>query len=174
MTRDNWRGASTAVAKARECGVDNVRISAVFQNDGAGYFDDFGDQASKMCKDLARQSVPGFQVINLFDDRLKDLRQERPDYHACGFSRFCTYIGADQKVYRCCVYAYNDLGMLGDLRGQSFRRLWFSDDVQQDLREFDAMQCERCMFNEKNRAIQDAIEDGIVPEGSPPDHVNFI
>lgn len=166
VTADNWHEVFLAAQIAKDLGVDNFRISAVFQNDGATYFAPFYERARDLCKQAAALSTPEFKVFNMFGDRVEDLEQANPDYNFCGYQHLNTYIGGDQNVYRCCNLAYNTRGLIGSLKEQRFKDLWLSQAKQQDFDEFDARNCERCMFNGKNRAIIAALQQ--------PRHVNFI
>lgn len=167
VTRDNWQEVVDAAARAKADGADNIRISAVFQNEEARYFDAFGVEAAALCREAESLNDGSFRVFNLFTDRVHDLIEGKPDYSYCGFQHFCTYIGADQQVYRCCVVAYNHIGLLGSIANQRFSELWQSPQVAGLLNNFDARQCPRCMFNNKNRTIQYAVD-------SAPRHVNFM
>lgn len=167
VTRDNWQEVLIAAEHAKEDGADNFRISAVFQNQGARYFDSFGMEAAKLCREAERLATDKFTVFNLFEDRVSDLRMGQPDYSRCDFQRFCTYVGADLAVYRCCCVAYNHVGLLGSIAEHSFHDFWFSPETERKLEEFDARSCERCMFNARNQTIAYALEQN-------PLHVNFL
>jgi MoaA/NifB/PqqE/SkfB family radical SAM enzyme len=166
VTEDNWKEIFQAAQNAKEDGVDNFRISAVFQNEGASYFSGFYEEAKDLCSAVQQQlQSDDFKVFNMFGERLSDLEQQFPDYSFCGYQYFTTYIGADLNVYRCCNTAYNPRGFLGSLETQSFYDLWNS--VKDKLDDFDARRCPRCMFNVKNRQIAYALEEN-------PRHVNFL
>ena len=166
VTKDNWREVLQGARNAKESGADNVRISGIFQNDGIAYFDGFYDEAVELVRQAEALSDDSFSVFNRFDARTQDLEQANPDYEFCGQQHFTTYIGGDQNVYRCCVLAYNDRGKIGSIKEQSFKDLWSSRSKQADFHTFDARDCERCMFNDKNRAILYQIEN-------PPQHASF-
>jgi MoaA/NifB/PqqE/SkfB family radical SAM enzyme len=167
VTKDNWREVATAARLAKEAAADNIRISAVFQPDDERYFEGFYGEAAALCREAATLADERFKVFNNFGDRVSDLTQHAPDYAACGYQHFSTYVGADQNVYRCCVQSYNPRGLIGSLKDQRFRELWESQAKRDDFAGFDARGCERCMFNEKNRTIAYALADG-------PAHVNFV
>jgi len=168
VTKHNWIETALAIAQAKEDGADNIRISAVFQSEGVSYFDDF---ASKVISQLnyakRKYEDEKFRIFDLFSDRLQDLEQQSPDYDTCHIQKLMTYIGADQNVYRCCVTAYNSLGLLGSIKGQSFKRFWQDPTTVEKLRSFNAKQCPLCMFNGKNATIDYALADD-------PGHVNFL
>lgn len=168
VTRENYKEIREGVRLFHSLGVDNVRLSAVFQPEDAEYFQEFYEQA----RDDARLAVDEYQssdfrVFNLFGDRLSDLDQKNPEYEFCAFQQFQCIVGGDQNVYRCCNTAYNPVGFLGSIKNQSFKDLWNSRQKIEAIENFDARQCERCMFNSKNRFINYLIDEH-------PDHVNFV
>lgn len=167
VTRENYSQIQPFVLRAKNSGVDNVRISAVFQSDDERYFDSFYASALDYCRFAREAQTDSFTVYDNFGERLEDLKQHNPDYSFCGYQHFNTYIGADLNVYRCCVYAYNDRGILGSIKDQRFRELWESQGKRDRMENFDARGCERCQFNAKNRAINYAIQ-------IKPEHVNFV
>jgi len=167
VTRDNWTEVLQAAENAREDGVDNFRISAVFQNEGVAYFEPFYNRARELCAEAKKLQNGSFTVFNLFGDRVDDLAQRSPDQSFCGIQHLATLVCADQNVYRCCVLAYNQRGFLGSLKGQTFYDLWLSQNIGDLLRDFDARRCPRCMFNNKNRTIAYAINPN-------PPHANFL
>lgn len=167
VTRDNWREVFQTAANARDDGADNFRLGAEFQNAGADYCREFLAEVRSLCRQAKALQDKHFRVFDLFGSRLDDLTQGAPSDSTCYLQHLVTYIGADLGVYRCCVQAYNSAGLLGSLQDQSFGDVWLSEAVADRLRNFDARQCPRCMFNEKNRTIAYAAE-------AEPGHVNFL
>lgn len=167
VTEYNWKEIYDAAKQAKDLGVDNFRISAVFQNEGSSYFADFYDDVKDLCSAAKQLEDEKFTVFNLFGDRVEDLEQQSPSHSFCPIQRFVTYIGADLSVYRCCVLAYNERGRLGSIANRKFSDLWFSTEVRKLFEDFDARQCPRCMFNKKNEVIRYALNQD-------PGHVNFL
>lgn len=165
VTRENHREIADLVLLARKIGVDNVRISAAFTTEGSEYHRDIFAEAKRQAARSVSLSTPTFRVYDMLGDRVGDLEEGAPDYGFCGIQHFTTYIGGDQRVYRCCVTSYNDQGFLGDLKEQRLADLWSSGDKRQRMQTFDARTCERCMFNARNRAINSAL--------AQPEHENF-
>ncbi len=155
VTRDNYEEILQCAELARHSGADNIRISAVFSQDDFEYHKGHFDAAAKMAKQAVADfdAPPGFRVFNLFDDRINDLKQQRPDYSFCSYMHLNVYIGGDLKVYRCCNLAYNDRGKYGDIADKRFKDFWGTPDQKKAFDTFDARGCDRCMFNNKNRFI---------------------
>ena len=173
VTKENYRGVFEFAEKARKAGVDNVRISAVFQPDGEGYFDDFIDEARDLCRRCESLATKDFEVYNSFGNRVDDLSVGNPDYETCYYQMHTSYLGGDQNAYRCCQTSYNEIGLLGSFAGRKLSDLWFSDEVQRSLKEFQAPSCARCMFNVQNNVIREAVEEGYEVQEKTA-HGNFV
>lgn len=166
VTKDNYKEMVEGVALAKKLGVDNVRLSAVFTENDFEYFKDFYEEAAGYSKEAENLTDKNFTVYNNFGSRIADLKQHAPDYQYCGYQRITTYIGGDLNVYRCCVTAYNQQGLLGSIKDRSFMDFWNSNEVREKFENFDARSCSRCMFNNQNRFINYAME-------KDPLHVHF-
>lgn len=166
VTPENWREIGPAVCFAKQTGASYIRISAMFSKDFSAPFVAIYDDIKTEIESARGWYVgDGFEVVDLFGDRLSDLEQHAPDYALCGYQHFNCYVGGDLKVYRCCNTAYTTHGEVGDLRNQSFRE-WF-DKSGPAYFNFDARSCSVCQFNNKNRAIAYVV-------GPRPLHVEFV
>ena len=162
VTRDNWSELAQCCAIAKGFGVPYVRVSAMFSESGADYYDGLVEQINEE-RARARALVDdSFRLVDFFDNRLDDLKVAAPDYEFCGYQQFVTYIGGDQKVYTCCTNAYTPHGEIGDLRDQRFAD-WFANTRR---RQFDARSCHHCQYHGVNRTVQ-------FMTGRPP-HVEFV
>jgi MoaA/NifB/PqqE/SkfB family radical SAM enzyme len=171
VTRDNYKEIIEGARLAREWGADNVRFSALFNPEGPAYYDGIYEEARDACKAAVAEfhkPAAGFRVFARFGEKMDDLFLGNPDYQFCGYERLVTYVGGDQNIYRCCVYSYNDHGLLGSVADKSFRDLWFSAEVRAKLETFDARSCQRCQFNDRNRFI------GYLVKSDPPRHSEFV
>ncbi|MCZ2344459.1 MAG: radical SAM protein [Bacteroidales bacterium] len=158
VTEQNYTGVREACQRYKSWGVDNVRVSAAFQNAGAHYFERFHDQVLDDVTLASSLNDDRFRVFDNYSSRYADLAAGTPDYESCGYMHFTTYIGGDQVVYTCCVNAYHPRGRIGSLANQSFRELWESSAKHTLFATFDARTCVRCMYNDKNHAITQAVQ----------------
>lgn len=170
MTRENWFGVYDACRFFRDLGVDNFRISALFTDKGIQYFDGWLEDAKRLsakCKSDFNSS--NFEVFNLFNDRIADLFNGVQDYDYCPMKDLVIYIGADLKVYTCCILAYTAKGYVGSLENQTFEQLWNSDDRKRFyMQHSPRQQCRLpCMFERKNHFINYCVKHN-------PKHVNYI
>jgi MoaA/NifB/PqqE/SkfB family radical SAM enzyme len=168
VTKENWNEVYEATRVAKDLGVDNIRISAVFSPEDYEYHKQYYSQCKELIlKAKAQFETPTFKVFNLFGDRVDDLIQHKPEYDFCSYMHLNTYIGGDLKVYTCCNNAYNLHGEMGSIKDRSFKDFWLSDEKVKNYFNFKASSCERCMFNNKNRFANYLIE-------ANPKHVNFV
>lgn len=167
VTKENHKEVVQCAELAKTLGVDNMRISAVFQPDDDEYFSEIHEEAFRLCRQAESLSDSKFVVFNNYSERVQDLADKHPDYSFCGYQQLVSYVGADLNVYRCCVTSYSKKGAIGSLKNQRFRDLWESDAKKRDFESFDARGCPRCMFNRKNKTILYALD-------TKPRHANFV
>jgi len=167
ITRDNYQSLSEGVAHIKETGASYVRLSAMFSTDGEKVYDDIDDAVRDEVARASELESPSFKVVDLYRDRISDLRQHAPDYDFCGYQQFNCYIGGNLKVYRCCNTAYTLHGEVGDLRNQRFKDWFHSEQKKRAYGEFCARSCDFCQFSKVNRNINYLV-------GDPPLHSNFV
>lgn len=159
ITKDNWKEIPLAVELAEMVGVDNLRFTAAFTNQGVGYYDGLeGDVGALL--GTAMDGRPW--VTNTFWERLNDLTQGRPEYGRCVNQQLTAVIGADLNLYACCVICYTRRGLVGSLKNERLAHVWDSRPTWEYFERFDARKCERCQFNERNRQANGII--GSLPE----------
>ena len=168
VVKENYKEILEGCQRFKEWGADNVRLSAMFSNEEDKYYDGIYEDILQRIEAAQKLVDDRFKIYNNFGSRVSDLQQKSPDYKFCGQMHFTTYIGGDQNVYVCCVNAYNDRGLMGSLENQSFKELWDSQAKQEMFAGFDASACSRCMFNDKNRAINRILLT------KPTGHDNFV
>lgn len=159
VTPDNFHELFEACRTFKSWGVDNVRVSTFFQDQGVKVYDEIFTKIQEQLSLLPSLESDGFMIFNNFNQRYSDLAQGAPEYERCGYMNFSTYIGADQNVYTCCINAYNQRGLIGSIRDRRLQELWRQESKQNFFRQFDARGCSLCMFNEKNRIINRLISE---------------
>lgn len=158
VSKENWLTVIEGVVLARELGIDNIRLSAVFSPDNAAYFDDFGYRAAVLCREATAMTTDTFRVINNFDARFAELKQGHPLFKFCPLQYIVPLIGADLNIYRCCILAYTKRGLIGSLTDDYFPNVWFSREHTEDMGRFDARQCPRCQFSGKIETMNGLID----------------
>jgi len=166
ITKDNYNEISECCKIARDCGIDYVRLSAMFSTEGHSHYENIHGIILYEIAKSKELETEKFKVIDLYGDRIDDLKAGEPDYCFCGYQQYNVYIGGNQKVYRCCTTAYTKHGEIGDLKDKSFKEWFYSPDKQESISNFDAKKCHHCQFNDKNKIINYMI--------SQPMHVDFV
>lgn len=167
VLKDNYTEILPAIVTAKNLGVDYIRIGAVFSNDDVAYYKGILDYINSQLYKAKDFENSNFKVYNQFNIRYDDLAQGNPDYSYCGHQYINTYIGGDLNVYRCCATAYNNLGLVGTLQDKSFKDFWKSEEKRLKYATFDAQNCIRCPFNEKNKFLNYVLDKDI-------EHVNYV
>lgn len=167
VTRENWMEIASGCKALKNAGAPYVRLAGMFSTAGDEYYDGLHDEIRREIAKAVNLTGNGFKVVNLFDDRVSDLRQAAPDYTFCGYQQFNVYIGGNLKVYRCCTTSYTQHGEVGDLSNKRFVDWSNSEAKMRRYAEFDARTCNICQFNGKNRVINYLVDD-------KPVHVDFV
>lgn len=163
VTNENYRELAQACEIVKGFGIPYVRVSAMFSDFGASYYNGIEDQIDACRREAKKLEDSTFKVVDFFDDRVNDLRIAAPKYSFCGEQQFVLYVGGDLRVYRCCTTSYTKHGEIGDLREQRFSE-WIKKYRRYD---FDARTCRICQFNNKNEMINFMLDK------SPP-HIEFV
>jgi MoaA/NifB/PqqE/SkfB family radical SAM enzyme len=154
---ENYKEIYEAAKRAKDCGVDNFRISAVFTPQGYDYFSGWDHEAEELARQVKLLQDEDFRVFNLFGLRIQDLTFTTQDYDYCGTKDFQTYIGADGYIYTCCTLAYNQQGKIVDLNDfdWNFQEAWGSREKRNLFQRHNpCLHCRfPCMYQEKNQFI---------------------
>ena len=69
-------------------------------------------------------------------------------------------LGADLGVYACHNKAYDSTGMIGSLKDQSFKELWFSQETKDYMMNFNAKRTclHECSNDRKNILINEVVQ----------------
>lgn len=159
VTPESWGEILEFSRLASYSGAHNIRFSALFSPEDEHPFDGIHEQIVEVIQS-ARRMFPSLRIYDNFGSRIEDLKQHNPDYKRCGYMHYTSYVGADLNNYVCCVYSYNKRGLMTNLKEQSFSNWWRSDERKEFMGNFDARGCERCQFNQKNRALNYVIDGG--------------
>ena len=150
VTQDNWTEVYEAALLAKALGASNFKIGPRF-TDQPDYFDGFYERALELTRNAESLADETFQVFNRFPTKIKEIL-EPPIHKLCGYQYFTTYIGADQNLYRCCVYAYNPYGLVGTVNGRRFKDVWYEN--WHSIKDFDATKCVGCHYKDINESLQ--------------------
>ncbi|MDE2020334.1 MAG: radical SAM protein [Patescibacteria group bacterium] len=157
--RENYKGIAAFAKQLKDCGVENVRFSPMWNPDFVAYH---APIAEKVREQLA-------YAANLVDDNFNmnttykiDAAAHSPkrSYHKCLFMQTVPVVGADQVVYACHNKAYDKSGVIGSIKNRRFRDLWFSDEAKAVFEGLDpAVSCRhQCANDQKNILIHQMLD----------------
>lgn len=153
VTHENWDEVADAVRLYKSLGARNVRIAPQFTEQNAL---PFFSLALPFIREAVAEAIPGFDVFSRFEDKHEEVNSIPTD-QLCGYQYFTTFIGADQNMYRCCVYAYNERGLIGSVKERRFKDAWA--EAWPKLRSLDATSCVGCHYQDINRTLAYALAD---------------
>lgn len=133
-------------------GVNHIKFAARITKDLFDYHKPFMERVIEQLHRAQELENDTFKVINKYEGDFDTAMVFERKYHKCYVSNLVTTIAADSKVYFCHDKAYVSSGIVGDLKEQSFKQLWFSPDVVKRYQEFDAMKecCHHCVYDDRN------------------------
>lgn len=178
VQRENYQGIRDMVHHAHQLGADYLRVApAVFGtgtvadklHDVSDYYDEGIRQSVE--SDLAwAKSESDVTIVDNFTGRLR--AKDSPDVYEkddfCYISCVMAVVGADMKLYTCCVFKYRPAGMIGSLKPRGLKHLWESVQREGYYAGMDISEmCVSCFMKPKNDFIAYVVD----PE---PLHINFI
>ena len=157
-------------AMVKKLGVNHIKYTARVSNDLFQYHEPFKqtaiDQIHRAKDDFENDE---FRIINKYESDFDSALVFHRCYEHCYVNRIFTVIAADSKVYFCHDKAYVKDGVVGDLTNQSFKDLWFSQEVIKRYEEFNPQkECNHhCVYDDRNELLNHYY-------GLDPNHINFI
>lgn len=169
INKANYAHVYEAARFLRDLGVNNVKFTAVVDNQSHYHSEIKDDVIKQLHRAQAELHSNSFVIINSYENDWMDKNFTAQDFPVCYTCRLVTVIAADQRVYYCHTRAYDSAAVVGDLHQQSFKDMWFSDETARRLENLNPEQdCKNfCAYEERNKLIQAYFDVDMR-------HVNFI
>ena len=157
ITQLNYKYVYDAVKFYKTLNLDNIRLCPVWTKDYVEYHKDIKESVIKQIKD-ARNDFQDDKYI-VYDSYNITEEVINRKYDKCFVMQTIPAIGADYKVYTCHNKAYDDSGIIGDIKNQSFKQMWFSETTKEFFNSFNANECckHQCANDSKNIFIHEMI-----------------
>lgn len=169
VTEQNYKGVYDHCSRALDHGVNNVRISVAFTAQGPDLLTQEQKLEARVQLDKAAAlNNDSFRVIDLFDERLTNLRlaSSSQDYDYCGTKDLLCVIEGEGNVYTCCTLTGTKQGRIGNILEKTLASLW--KEKQEWRNNFDPRKMCKCMcLYEKRNHVMLGLRN-------PPKHANFI
>lgn len=170
INHENADQVYLAAKLVSELGANHIKYTARVTKDLDQYHQAFKNNAiEQIHRAISDFSRPGFNIINKYEDDFESCTVFKRPYSRCIIKDIFTVIAADSRVYFCHDKAYVTSGMVGDLKEKSFKELWYSPEVQERYRTFDAKQeCNHhCVYDDRNSLLNNFFDLN-------QNHINFI
>jgi MoaA/NifB/PqqE/SkfB family radical SAM enzyme len=158
ITNRNYKHIFAVAMWLKKLGIDNVRFSPVWMNNFVEYHKPIEREVLDQledCKALENDEFRVFSSYNITADQLVRT------YCKCHYQQVVPVIAADYGVYSCHNVSYTNYGLIGSIRHQSFKDLWFSEATRQRFATFNPQQhCNgiQCANDMKNKMITEMME----------------
>lgn len=139
----------------KELGVNHIKYTARVTKDLFDYHEPFKQSVIEQIHKAKELEGDGFRVINKYEGDFDSALVFERCYEKCYINRIFTVIAADSKVYFCHDKAYVSEGVVGDLKEQSFKDLWFAEETVKRYQEFNAKkECNHhCVYDDRNELL---------------------
>ncbi len=154
----------------KELGVNHIKFTARVTKDLFEYHEPFKKNViEQIHKAKSELEGEGFRIINKYESDFDSVLVFHRCYDKCYINRIFTVIAADSIVYFCHDKAYVKEGVVGDLRNQSFKELWFSEETIKRYQEFNPQrECNHhCVYDDRNELLNTFYS-------LDKNHINFI
>lgn len=167
---ENYAEIYEMAKKMKALGVNHVKYAARITKDLFAYHEPFKEEAIHLLEQAKHDfEDENFRVIDKYASDFDTAMVFERKYHACYINKFFTVIAADSKMYFCHDKAYVSSGVVADLKETSFKEAWYSPEVQERYRTFDAeKECKHhCVYDDRNILLNTFF-------GLDKKHINFI
>lgn len=167
VTPDNYDDIENSARLFASVGVNHIRFSWMYDREGhAGLTQEQIDNLKKLLDKLMDElNRDDFRII-YEHGRIESYSKPNTDFNTCYYQRFVWAIGADCKVYPCCIQKYHPDFAYGDIREKTLKELVNDLKTISAMNSLDVTKCYPCWLRNRNKAIAKAVEK--------PIHVNFI
>lgn len=164
---DNVHDIEKACKFYKKIGVDNIRFSWMYDKTGNAGLEEERIMTIKqtILKCKQKYEDENFAVLHK-DSRIDLYSQPNDDFTTCYLQRFVWAIGADCKVYPCCIRKYVSGSEIGDIIKKTLKEIIYDENTINKMDSLKPLTCSPCWMRDKNKLIAKAVEK--------PPHVNFL
>lgn len=163
---DNVNDIENSIILYKSLGVDNIRFSWMYDAGGKSGLNDDEIKWVKSRLDEYKKTYDSYFFKVHYDKTRIDSYSEKNDFDKCYFQRFVWSIGADAKLYPCCIQKYDSKYVIADLKERSIGEVIHDISTNIKMDNLDPRGCLPCWLRSKNQSIKDAVEK--------PTHENYV
>jgi len=165
----NWKEIRQAAIDLKANGANYLEVRPVFPTDWRG--DGWTGGLSPANAEAALHEVESaraqlndssFKVIGMTQRFDTITGPYTKPYSSCHIGPLMTVIGADARIWWCCVQRGQKFFEMGDVSVRSFREVWAEIHAIADPKKIDIAKCPRCRYDGFNQLIEQAfVDDGM-------------
>jgi cyclic pyranopterin phosphate synthase len=159
----NLKEIYKAAKDVRDAGANYLEVRPTFPTEwrGDGWAQALSDaEAAKTETDHARMHLnsPTFSVIGM-TERFDNAAAEKPvkAYSTCRIGPLTTVIGADGRLWHCCIQRGQSFFELGTVLDKPFAEVWEGIHQKRDASKIDVNRCPRCRYDGYNEILEHAV-----------------
>ena len=162
VSRENANSVYASAKFFSELGVNHVKITPVWIKEG--FFEYHAPLKESVMEQIARAkrdlNNSRFKVFDTYENDFETTGTSKRTYPRCYMMQMVPVIGADSNVYFCHDKAYANDGILGSIKDQSFKELWFSEEAKKIFNTFNPIQgCQHhCTGDLRNKLVTAALD----------------
>jgi MoaA/NifB/PqqE/SkfB family radical SAM enzyme len=151
-----------SVKHFKDLGVNHIKICPQWVTNFIEYHSPIKDsvieQIGKAKSEL--EEIGRFEVYDTYANDFSLSSVPERKYDRCYVMQFNPVIGANSKVYFCHDKAYSTSGILGSIKDQRFKDLWFSEEARQKFLKFNPKEScpHHCTNDSKNIRVMSALD----------------
>ena len=166
----NVHELTTAVRRLQEIGADYIEVRPTYptewRGDGwPGGLTNIEDARAALASAHNIAADSGFRVLGMVD-RFDALAAPEKGYTRCQIGPLTTVLGADGRLWHCCIQRGQEDFSLGSLLDVSFAEAWKTAQEKRLVDTINVDRCPRCRYDNYNRLLAGVETDAL--------HTNFI
>lgn len=156
ITKDNYKKIIDATKLMRDIGIELVRFSPLWTKDFYHYHEPIKSEIKEILKGAKVLETKNFQIIDGYNTDISVNRSNSK----CYYNQIVPVIAADGNIYTCHNKAYDSDGIIGSIKNDRFKNVWFNEETKKFFNTFNAITtCKnQCANEQKNHFIQDIID----------------
>lgn len=167
---ENYKEIYAMAKKMKSLGVNHIKYAARITKDLFEYHEPFKNEAVSQVEQAKRDfEDKNFRIIDKYASDFDTAMVFERKYKKCYINQIFTVIAADSKIYFCHDKAYVSSGVVADLKETSLREAWFSSEVCERYKTFNAEKecCHHCVYDDRNLLLNSFFS-------LDQKHINFI
>jgi MoaA/NifB/PqqE/SkfB family radical SAM enzyme len=160
----NWEEIEDFASLTKKYKFNSIRYSFTYQDKKEKFYYGIKNTILDTLKEVKKMSNKKF-YISAQAERLNLLERKTRNYDNCYFIYLSTSIGADKKIYPCCMTKYSSKYVIGDLNNSSFAQEW--KQINTFFKNLDVKKCPTCWYDRVNEMSEYYLLEN-------PENKNFI